>query len=143
MPRIKTTAVVAASEQRACKYQNAAQQPAVLSIVQLRPTEATDFTAACLLWHDIGSIFRRRDVDRISSLDLIGNDLSKIAGRPWTGMSASIRDAAAIAALLRPFLIRPTVIRFGQRPLRGYYRKWFRDVPGVCRGRQRGQGPAW
>jgi hypothetical protein len=128
----KRQAVGVADDQRACKFENAAQQPAVPSIVQLRPTEATDFTAACLLWHDIRSIFRRRGVDRISSLDLIGNDLSKFADRPWTGMSASIRDAAAIAALLRPLLIRPTVIRFGQRPLRGYHRRWFRDVPGCC-----------
>jgi hypothetical protein len=131
MAGIKTTAVGAASGQRACKYQNAAQRSAVSSIAQLRPAEAADFAAACLLWQDIQSVFRLRDVDRISSPDLIG-DLSKIAGRPWTGMSASNRDAAAIAALLRPFLIRPTVIRFGQRPLRGYYRKWFRDVPGCC-----------
>ena len=106
--------------------------PLFLPLYKLRPAEAAKSAAACLLWQDIQSVFRLRGFDRISSLDLIGNDLSKMAGRPWTGMSASNRDAAAIADLLRLLFIRPTVIRLERGPLRGYYRKWFRDVPGCC-----------
>ena len=51
MAGIKTTAVGAASGQRACKYQNAAQRPAVSSIVQLRPCRSGGFRRclpACL-----------------------------------------------------------------------------------------------
>jgi hypothetical protein len=76
-----------------------------------------------LLLRDIISVLPQQD--RISSKSLIAEYISKIEDRPWTGMSATDRNAAAIAGLLRPFHIFPASHRFRPKTAKGYKRRCF------------------
>jgi hypothetical protein len=76
-----------------------------------------------LLLRDIISVFPQQD--RISSKTLITDYISKIEDRPWTGMSFTSGNAAAVARLLRPLSIRPRTIRFEDGTAKGYLRRCF------------------
>lgn len=77
--------------------------------------------AATLLLADLRDAFRRHEVDRLTSAQLV-SELSAMSSRPW----ASWRDdgspitAHALSRLLRRFGVRPGMHRFGDRIERGY-----------------------
>jgi hypothetical protein len=77
-----------------------------------------------LVVSDIASIFRQRRVGRLRSRDLLA-DLSKLVGRPWSGMECNAQGARRLARLLAPIRIRPKTIRFGAATAKGYSREWF------------------
>jgi hypothetical protein len=74
-----------------------------------------------LLLRDIISVLPQHD--RFSSKALITEYISKIEDRPWTGMSFTERNAAAIAQLLQP--VRPKTIHFTHGKAKGYMRRCF------------------
>lgn len=87
-----------------------------------------DDGAAVLLLSDIRDIFRRRQVERVSSTDL-ARELGAIEHRPWPEWYNNRPiTPAAIARLLKPFGIEPKGIRIGQQTPKGYDAAWFGDA---------------
>ena len=106
------------------------------------PIDAEVFCVARLL-QDIIDIFRQQNAVRLRTSVII-ESLSAIGRWPRSRTSSDrVNDAQKLALLLRPLLIRPTVIRFEDGIARGYLRHWFEeavskiaDDAGICRGRQ-------
>ena len=81
-----------------------------------------------LLLSEIRAIFAERNLDRLSSADLVGA-LNAIEGRPWAewnrgkGLSPN-----GLARLLAPFAITPATIRTPTGTPKGYQRAQFEDA---------------
>lgn len=92
-------------------------------------------TAGSQLLADIRDVFAERQVERIRSDDLAG-DLAKRDDRDWhewkLGRPITARQ---VAGLLRPYGVKPKMLRFGTATVRGYEKQafvdaWARYVPG-------------
>jgi hypothetical protein len=79
---------------------------------------------------DIRDAFVEKNDDRLSSDELVAN-LVNLEARPWAELGKSRKPLTknGLAAMLRPFKIRPGTIRLdnGKTP-KGYYRRGFDDV---------------
>ena len=76
---------------------------------------------------DIRDAFDHKEVDRISSEDLVSY-LNELEGSPWGEFSRGKGITKnRLAILLEPFDIRPDKVRFGDRTLQGYRRERFED----------------
>lgn len=82
-----------------------------------------------MLLHDIGATFTAKDMDRISTDELIGVLLG-MAERPWGEISRGGKPMTArkLATLLKPFEVWSQQIRFETTTLKGYYLSDFEDV---------------
>lgn len=84
-------------------------------------------SARVRLLFDVRAVFDGRDAERISTAELVeelcGNDES-----PWGDWFGKPLTGRALAKLLRPFGIRPRVIRLGDETARGYAREQFDDA---------------
>lgn len=87
-----------------------------------------DDAPAELLLGDIRTLFTKRNADELSSEDII-ETLVKMEDRPWPewrrGLPLSKRG---LARLLKPFDVRPKLIRHGDQVYRGYTLEAFTDV---------------
>ncbi|HEX9121955.1 MAG TPA: DUF3631 domain-containing protein, partial [Actinomycetota bacterium] len=79
-------------------------------------------TIGVQLLADIESIFTAKGVDRVSSEDLV-IALHGVEESSWDWLNKNI-----LARRLRPFGIRPTKIRIGDRTLQGYHLDLFADA---------------
>jgi hypothetical protein len=79
-----------------------------------------------MLLRDGTAIFRRCNAVRLSTKAVVESP-SAVRGRPWSS-SQSLSDMGKLAALLRPFLIRPKSTRFNGKHARGYKRRWFEQA---------------
>jgi hypothetical protein len=77
---------------------------------------------------DLRDLFERNETDRLSSAAIIEN-LAKMEERPWpewrNGKPMTTRQ---LAALLKPFDIKPDTIRIGMETPKGYMLEWFADA---------------
>lgn len=81
-----------------------------------------------LLLADIHTIFVERNVDRLTSTDLVAS-LIAIEGRPWAEWKAGKPISAnGLARMLARFAISPETIRMGDRTPKGYQRARFADA---------------
>ena len=81
-----------------------------------------------LLLADIHAIFAKRDVDRVTSADLV-EALIAIEGRAWAEWKAGKPISPnGIARLLARFAIAPETIRVNDRTPKGYRRSQFEDA---------------
>jgi len=81
-----------------------------------------------LLLSDIRAIFAERDLDRLSSAELVAA-LVAIEGRPWAEWKAGKPITAnGLARLLTPFRITPGTIRTSSGTPKGYQRAQFEDA---------------
>ena len=98
------------------------RQHAVTSIRALLGGEAADASQGEQLLADMREIFG--DKDRLKSSRVV-TKLEGLEERPWPGKSI---DERQVAALLKPFGIRPKTIRVGDKTPRGYMREDFEDA---------------
>ncbi len=91
--------------------------------------EAEDDSIRVQLLTDIKAAFAQRNVDRLSSGDLV-EDLVAIEGRPWAEWKKSGKPLSqtGLARLLKPLKIAPDSIRVGGRTPKGYYIAQFEDA---------------
>jgi hypothetical protein len=89
--------------------------------------DATESTGVVLLT-DIRTMFSERDVDRMTSEELV-RDLAAKETSPWGPRFGKPFDARALARLLKPYRIKPDSIRTpdGRTP-KGYLKAWFADA---------------
>jgi len=92
-------------------------------------TSDQEDSARVMLLGDIRGIFKRRGIDRLPSVEIVG-DLVEMEHRPWPEWKEvkpiTLRQ---IAALLKPFGISPASIRpTGEKTARGYYLSAFEDA---------------
>lgn len=77
---------------------------------------------------DIRSLFNELASDTIASEELV-SELNEMEDREWPHYHhGRPMTASDVAALLRPFRIRPQVMRFGNATRRGYYQDDFTDT---------------
>jgi putative DNA primase/helicase len=89
-----------------------------------------DESVRVLLLADIRAIFTERDVDRLSSMELVGA-LIGIEDRPWAEWKRGKPISAnGVARLLAPFGIAPGTIRKGDETPKGYQLAQFEDAFG-------------
>ena len=90
--------------------------------------ESEGQTQADLLLRDIRAVFEGRDVDRISSEDLVSS-LVAMEERPWAEMNAGRPlSKNTLARRLAPFQIHPDSVRFGDATRKGYFLADFVDA---------------
>jgi hypothetical protein len=94
-----------------------------------------------LLLGDVRTVFAERSADRLATVDLI-RSLAELEESPWGEWwidartdEPNQRGSRRFAQLLRPYGIRPTVLRIGSTTPRGYKREafvdaWDRFLPG-------------
>jgi hypothetical protein len=90
------------------------------------PASDTDQSQRVRLLADIRAIFGARSTERLSSADLVAA-LHALDESPW---SESWFDARKLAAKLKPFDVRPKVVRQNSEVFRGYVRADFDDAFG-------------
>ncbi len=79
------------------------------------------------LLSDVRDLFGK-DVDRLSSEDVVAY-LVKVEESPWADMrNGKSLNKTGLAAMLRPFRIRPKPLRFQDETKRGYERTSFKDA---------------
>jgi hypothetical protein len=83
-------------------------------------------TGARLL-EDIGQVFEMTTETRITS-QALSKALNERTDGPWARSTGAPLEGRELAALLRPFGIRPRPMRFGSKSLRGYECKDFEDA---------------
>jgi len=81
------------------------------------------------LLQDIRTVFQNRQVDRLPSADIVAA-LVGMEEAPWGDLRGKPLDARALAWRLRPYGIRPYVMRVGDTTPRGYARADFDDAWG-------------
>jgi hypothetical protein len=79
------------------------------------------------LLYDIRAAFDTRQVERISSAELV-EALNADDEAPWGDWYGKQLTARTLAKMLRPFAIRPHVIRLASETARGYAREHFEDA---------------
>ena len=79
-------------------------------------------TTGVLLLADIEAIFRERALDRLSSEELV-TALHAVEESDWSWLNKNI-----LARKLKPFGIKPRVVRVGDRTPRGYHLEDFQDA---------------
>jgi Protein of unknown function (DUF3631) len=80
-----------------------------------------------LLLEHCRTVFGAAAADRIMSEHLLSR-LHELPESPWRNMRGKPLDDRGLAVRLRPYDIKPKVIRFGQTTARGYLRADFEDV---------------
>jgi hypothetical protein len=87
----------------------------------LTDADADDLTLSQMALEDFRAIIERSPDRRIKSQDLAARFL-EIADRPWFYFQGRQRGISArdIAALLKPYEIKPKKLRFGDQTLQGY-----------------------
>jgi putative DNA primase/helicase len=87
-----------------------------------------DGSVGALLLADVRAAFTARDADRLTSDELVAS-LTALEGRPWPEWRAGRPlSTNQLARLLKPFGVKPRVLRVGDRTPRGYERAEFSDV---------------
>jgi Protein of unknown function (DUF3631) len=87
-----------------------------------------DQSRGVLLLTDIRAIFAERGVDRMPS-GLLVNALAAIEGRPWAEWKKGKPITQnGLAALLKPFKVRPATVRVGDDTPKGYQLAHFEDA---------------
>lgn len=82
------------------------------------------------LLSDIQKIFANRGDKKIASSNLV-KELAALEGRPWPDFEGHRGiTATAVAKLLASYRISPKNLRFGDRVLRGYEKRQFKDAFG-------------
>jgi hypothetical protein len=97
------------------------------SAVELSAAQPASESTGVKLLRDICLVF---DGERMHSQELV-TALAGLDESPWGGTSVEwgrTFEARHLAAFLRPFEVRPKMIRFGQRTLKGYERVAFEDA---------------
>ena len=79
------------------------------------------------LLSDIRKVFEARGAERLSSKDLV-EELVALGEAPWGDIERRPLDVRGLARLLRPFGIKPHVMRLGDATVRGYDASSFEDV---------------
>ena len=84
-------------------------------------TSDQEDSARVMLLRDIRDIFERRGIDRLPSMEIVG-DLVEMEHRPWPEWKdGKPITARQIASLLKPFGISPASIRLtGEKTARGW-----------------------
>jgi len=83
-----------------------------------------------LLLTDIKTVFEVCNADKVSSQE-IADKLAAMEGHPWAELSRGRPITTnALARLLKPFGIIPSMIRIGSNTIRGYTRDQFADAWG-------------
>lgn len=78
-----------------------------------------DESSGVRLLADIRDIFANRATDRLASADLVAA-LNALEEAPWGDWKGKALDPRGLARLLRPFGIKPTVLRIGTGTPHGY-----------------------
>jgi putative DNA primase/helicase len=87
-----------------------------------------DQSRGVLLLTDIRAIFAERGVDRMPS-GLLVNALAAVEGRPWAEWKKGKPITQnGLAALLKPFKVRPATVRVGDDTPKGYQLAHFEDA---------------
>ena len=91
-------------------------------------TSDLEDSARVMLLKDIRDIFEKRDIDRLTSVEIMG-DLVEMEHRPWPEWKeVKPITARQIASLLKPFGISPATIRLtGEKTARGYNLTAFKE----------------
>jgi hypothetical protein len=94
----------------------------------------TDTSLTVRLLADLREVFGEEE-ERLATTTLIDR-LVKVDEAPWADLDGKRLDARALANRLRPYGVRPKVIRVGDKTPRGYERadlreQWDRYLPGV------------
>jgi len=100
-------------------------------VLEGEPAEAS---LGVQLLADCRGIFNNRD--RVSTEELV-SELRKLDEAPWNDMHGRMIDVRALAKLLKPYGVRSTQIRLGERTVKGYtaagangfYDAWKRYLP--------------
>lgn len=104
-------------------------------------TARLDDSIGVRLLADVRAVFESRNVDRITTTDLI-DALAEDAESPWSSWRDSERiSPRGLARLLRPFGIRRGTIRLDDSTTaKGYQRSWFEDAWSRYTDSNRSQG---
>jgi hypothetical protein len=94
----------------------------------------TDSSLTVRLLADLREVFGEEE-ERLATTTLIDR-LVKVDEAPWADLDGKRLDARSLANRLRPYGVRPKVIRVGDKTPRGYERadlreQWDRYLPGV------------
>jgi len=100
------------------------ERAAAAAISLSAPVEGDDGSAGVRLLADIRHAFDLSHRERVSSVDLV-RALVELEDAPW-GNEQGI-DARTLARMLRPFDVRPRLVRVNETVLRGYLRADFAD----------------
>jgi hypothetical protein len=84
----------------------------------------TDTSLGLRLLADLHTVFTEERLDTKAVLDR----LCRLDESPWEDLRGKRLDARALATLLRPYAIKPKVIRLGEATPRGYERADFLDA---------------
>ena len=98
--------------------------------------DGDDGSVRTLLLRDLRALFEKQDIDRLSSQDIVAT-LERMEDRPWPEWGRSRRPLSkrGLAQLLRPFEVRPKVVKMPDGSTsRGYLREeleesWSRYLP--------------
>jgi hypothetical protein len=92
----------------------------------LTPAEADEDAGGTSLLADIHTVFG--GADRLSTANLVER-LNAVETSPWGGWRRGEGlDGRALAKLLKPYDVRPDVVRIGEETARGYLAQWFHDA---------------
>jgi hypothetical protein len=106
------------------RWPERARQVALLASGQSEEDE----TIRVQLLADIRRVFRGKEIDRVSSRDLVFS-LIALEGRPWGEWRAGKpMTQVSLARMLKPFGIHPHMLRIGQETGRGYRSEDFEDA---------------
>lgn len=88
-----------------------------------------DESAAILLLSDLRDLFKEQDTERLSSTDIVAH-LGTLEEKPWPewGKQHKPITTRQLAALLKPFSIKPGTKRYGLETFKGYTLRQFRNV---------------
>lgn len=100
------------------------KRAATAAIALSAPVDGDDGSDNVRLLADIRHAFDRLQRERVSSVDLV-RALVALEDAPW-GETPQI-DTRALARMLRPFDVRPRLVRVGETVLRGYIQADFAD----------------
>lgn len=106
---------------------NGWQEKAIHAMGELAEIEGDDESIGSMLLEDIQEIFKEKNINRISSEDLI-NKLVAINDRPWPEWRrGNPLSQAGLARLLKRFSIKTKKIRFTDSTLQGYSLEQFKE----------------
>jgi hypothetical protein len=88
--------------------------------------EHEDDSIGVRLLADLRDVFEARQADRLGSAEIVA-DLVAIEESPWGDLRGKPVDGRRLAALLRPYRIKPKALRIGDKTPRGYEREQFQD----------------
>lgn len=89
---------------------------------------AEDQSIRVQLLTDLRLVFEERQTDRMTTDDLI-EDLAKFEASPWAELNhGKPISRHGLSRLLKPFQIAPRLIRFEDKPGRGYLREQFEEA---------------